>query len=262
MSCWECCTSIRMAKVARPGGPRKWFIAKGKEWLRPRPAKRAGAANQLGCAGNRQRSRRGPRCRVRTGSGLCGSRLSPQECAAPEGGIAETVSGGHGPRGRRADDGRRSGRQRAGRALYRTRTGSTIRDVIRWAIGQKMKSDERRRIASFRDNWPHEGVLRPAAAGPPFATASGRRALPECLPDPRKQPVLLDPFGIRAIVGVAHQVALFRLRPRVVDQVDRDGAQCMADLPAERLDERHRHHPVRQVLRDVRRMLREAVRLM
>ena len=90
-----------------------------------------------------------------------------------------------------------------------------------------MKSDERRRIASFRDNWPHEGVTT-CGSRPPFATASGRRALPECLPDPRKQPVLLDPFGIRAIVGVAHQVALFRLRPRVVDQVDRDGAQCMS----------------------------------
>ncbi|ERI30965.1 hypothetical protein BURCENBC7_AP3611 [Burkholderia cenocepacia BC7] len=60
-----------------------------------------------GCAGNRRRSRRGPRCRVRTGSGLCGSRLFPHECAAPAGGVAETVSGGHGPHGRRA--GRRSG---------------------------------------------------------------------------------------------------------------------------------------------------------
>ena len=34
-------------KVARPGGP-KVVHRKGKEWLRPRPAKRAGAANQLG----------------------------------------------------------------------------------------------------------------------------------------------------------------------------------------------------------------------
>lgn len=76
-----------------------------------------------GCAGNRRRSRRGPRCRVRTGSGLCGSRLFPHQCAVPAGGIAETVSGGHGPHGRRA--GRRSGV----RATVRARTASTIREV-------------------------------------------------------------------------------------------------------------------------------------
>ncbi len=84
-------------------------MATGKRKGKRPPARRSepGPRISWGCAGNRRQSRRGPRCRVRTGSGLCGSRLFPHECAAPAGGVAETVSGGHGPHGRRA--GRRSG---------------------------------------------------------------------------------------------------------------------------------------------------------
>ncbi|CAM2167939.1 hypothetical protein BC2230_10525 [Burkholderia cepacia] len=139
-------------KAPVPGGPRKWFIARGeRNGCGPR-ARRSepGPRISWGCAGNRRRSRRGPRCRVRTGSGLCESRLSPHECAAPMGGAAETVTAGTARAAVVRDDGRVSGRPigRGRPAPYARRREQAIVSVE--------KSDETRRIASFRDNWPHE----------------------------------------------------------------------------------------------------------
>lgn len=151
MSCWECCTSMRMAKGARPGRSEKVVHRKrGRNGCGPR-ARRSepGPRISWGCAGNRRRSRRGPRCRVRTGSGLCESRLSPHECAAPKGSAAETVTAGTARAAVVRDDGRVSGRPigRGRPAPYARRRGRAIVSVE--------KSDETRRIASFRDNWPH-----------------------------------------------------------------------------------------------------------
>lgn len=150
MSCWECCTSIRMAKGARPGRIEKGVHRKReRKWQRPPGSTcEPGPRISWGCAGNRRRSRRGPRCRVRTGSGLCGSRLSPHERAAPNGGAAETVMAGAARAAVVRDDGRRSGRQARGRsAPYATGTGR--------ATGRREKSDETRGI---------EGVSRQSVA--------------------------------------------------------------------------------------------------
>ena len=120
---------------------------RGKEWLRPRPAKRAGAANQLGMcwkpAAIAARPAMQSANRIRT---LWITSLSSRMRGAGgrHRGDGERRAR---PRGRRA--GRRS-KVRAtarGRALYRTRTGSTIRDVIR--VGNRTE-DEKRRKAENR----------------------------------------------------------------------------------------------------------------
>lgn len=149
----------------------------GKRRKRPRgSASEPGPPISWGCAGNRRRSRRGPRRRERSGSGLCVSRLFPHECAAPAGGVAETVNGGPEPArpSRRATVGMSERCERCkhpGEPL-RTRTARTIR-------GHRASGNpavrKRRKLSVFRDNWPQAGHFLDELSEQSACVRGGRR---------------------------------------------------------------------------------------